>query len=125
MPVDDRAVGRNPLAWTYPHKIAGLHLFNRQFQFLRVANDPRGLRLQVQEPLDGLGAPRLYDERQPLRKNMIAANHHRDAEEGRGRISGPVEDEPDNPTSDARERYDLKKHMLVKDAAPHRLERHK
>src|SRR5260370_19758328 len=103
MTVDHSAVGRNPLAWTYPHKIAGLHLFDWQFQFLRVANDPRGLRLQVQEPLDGLGAPRLYDERQPLRKNMIGANHHPDGEEGRGRISGPVADGPANPTSEARE----------------------
>src|SRR6266852_3131086 len=125
MTVDHSAIGRNPLAWTYPHKIAGVHLFYWQFQFLRVANDPRGLRLQVQEPLDGLGAPRFYDQRQPLRKNVIGADHHRHGEEGRGRISGPIEDEADNPARDARERSDLKQHMLVEDAAPQRLEGHK
>src|SRR6266849_8673872 len=56
---------------------------------------------------------------------MIGADHHRHGEKGRGRISGPIEDEPDNPAGDARERSDLKQHMLVEDAAPQRLEGHK
>src|SRR5258708_11551165 len=33
--------------------------------------------------------------------------------------------EPDNPAGDARERSDLKKHMLVEDPPPQRLEGHK
>src|SRR5260370_42511017 len=124
MTVDHSAVGRNPVAWTYPHKIAGLLLFDWQFQFLRAAKDARGLRLQVQEPLDGLGTPRFYDERQPLRKNVIGADHHSDGEEGSGRISGPIEDTPDNPSGDPSERSDLKQHMLVEDAAAQRLDGH-
>src|SRR5258708_23501002 len=35
-----------------------------------------------------------------------------------------MEDEPDNPAGDARERSDLKKHMLVENAAAQRLEGH-
>ncbi len=124
MAIDHRAIGRNPLAWAYPHTIADLHLFNRQFQFLSAANNARGLRLQVQEPFDGLGAPRLYDQRQPLREDVVGADHHGDGEEGSRRISGPIEDEPDNPAGDARERSDLKKHMLVENAAAQRLEGH-
>ncbi len=125
MAIDHRAIGRNPLAWAYPHTIADLHLFNRQFQFLSAANNARGLRLQVQEPFDGLGAPRLYDQRQPLREDVVGADHHGDGEEGSRRISRPIEDEPDNPAGDARERSDLEKHMLVENAAAQRLEGHK
>src|SRR5260370_39985576 len=125
MTVDHRAIGRNPLAWTYPDKIAGLHLFYWQPQFLRAANDARGLGLQVQEPLDGLGTPGLDDQRQPLREDMIGADHHRDGEERSGRIAGPIEDEPDSTAGDARDRSDLNQHGLVQDAAPQRLERHK
>src|SRR5260370_31109677 len=124
MAIDHRAIGRNPLAWAYPQPIADLHLCNRQFQFLSAANTARGLRLQVQEPFDGLGAPRLYDQRQPLREDVVGADHHGDGEEGSRRISGPIEDETDNPAGDARERSDLKKHMLVETASAHPLEGH-
>src|SRR6266849_1419175 len=104
MAIDHRAVGRNPLAWAYPYTIADLHSFNRQFQFLSAANDARGFRLQVQEPFDRLGAPRLYDQRQPLRKNVIGADHHPDGVEGCRWISGPSQDGSVNLAGDARER---------------------
>ena len=47
---------------------------------------------------------------------MIGADHHRNGEEGRGGIAGPIEDQPDDTTSYTCERADLEKHVLIKDA---------
>ncbi len=71
-----------------------------------------------------MGAARLHDERQPFRKNVVGADHYRDGKKRRRRVVGPIEHEADDAAGNARERADLKQHMLVENAAPERLNGH-
>ncbi|MBA7481509.1 hypothetical protein ES707_16983 [subsurface metagenome] len=69
-------VSRDALAGPNTYEIADANFLDRHFDLLAVAHDASGLRLQIKEPLDGLGAARFHDERQPFRKNVIGADHY-------------------------------------------------
>src|SRR5260221_3798 len=125
MAVDHGAVAGDALAGAHSHQIADPHLLDWQLDFLRAPHDARGPGLQVQKPFHRLRAAGLHNERQPFRENMIRADHYRDGEEGRRRITRPIKDEPDNAARDSGKCADLKQHMLVEDAAPQRLKCHK
>src|SRR6516164_6517786 len=124
MSTENNAIGRNALAGTNPHELPGPYLLDRQLNLFAVAHNAGGLRLQVQEPLHGLGTTGLHDERQPLRKNVIGADHHRHRKERRRRIAGSIENKPDDAARDPSECADLKQHMLVENASPQRLNSH-
>src|SRR5262249_2283808 len=103
MSTDHGAIGRDALAGANPHEIPDFYLLDRQLDLFAAAHDAGGLGLQVQEPLHGLGTPRLHDEREPLRKNMVGPHHHRDRKERRRRIARSIEDEPADAARDASE----------------------
>ena len=86
MATDHCAVDRDALAWPDPNEVSERDVADRYFNLLIAPYDPRGIRLKIQQALDRLRATRLDDQRQPLREDVIGADHDRNREKGPGGI---------------------------------------
>jgi hypothetical protein len=121
---DHDAVNRNALARPDASKIADRNVADRNLDFPSVVHGAHHVGLQVEKPLDRLGAARLDDERQPLREDVIGNDHHCHGEERCGRIAGRSQREADDAAGNAGKGPQFEQHMLIENAAAKRLGRH-
>jgi len=78
---------RYPLAGPYPNEIVDRDLIDAHLDLIIGAHDPGDIGLQIEQALHRLRAARFDDERQPLGKNVIGADHDRNGKERRRRVA--------------------------------------
>ncbi len=121
MPFDDGTVERNALTRPNANAIADPHVLDAHLGFGSVAHHVGRVRLQLQKSPDRLRASRLDDKGQPLRKDVVIADHHRDTEKGRRGKVGAAGDDSIDASGKTGERRRLEQDVLVDDPAAQRV----
>ena len=124
MPFEHHAIDRKALAGTHPHQVVDHDLADVQFLLPAVAHHARDIRLQREQLAHRLRAARLDDEGKPFRKNVIVADHHRDAKKWRDGEFWLAGGQSVGAAGQSGEGTRDQQHMLIDDAAAHRLPGH-